>query len=76
MKVISPILVWISYIYYIEFAQFFQAENQHFSVPSSAQTESSPILDSGGNRTDTAGRNGAETPACKSKCVTDSSAKF
>nr|CAB3476951.1 unnamed protein product [Digitaria exilis] len=38
-----------------------QVENQHFGVPSSAQTESEQFLDSGGNRTDTAGRNGAET---------------
>nr|AWK91182.1 phytochrome-interacting factor-3 [Saccharum hybrid cultivar SP80-3280] len=38
-----------------------QAENQHFSVPSSAQTESNQFLDGGGNRTHTAGRNEAET---------------
>ncbi|RCV23803.1 hypothetical protein SETIT_5G034000v2 [Setaria italica] len=43
-----------------ELQTILQVENQHFSVPSSAQTESGPFLDSGGNRTDTAGRNGAE----------------
>ncbi|CAO2192694.1 unnamed protein product [Urochloa humidicola] len=44
-----------------ELQTILQVENQHFSVPSSAQTESGQFLDSDGNRTDTAGRNGAET---------------
>ncbi|OEL29252.1 Transcription factor APG, partial [Dichanthelium oligosanthes] len=44
-----------------ELQTILQLENQHFSVPSSAQTESGQFLDSAGNRTDTAGRNGAET---------------
>ncbi|XP_062208807.1 transcription factor PHYTOCHROME INTERACTING FACTOR-LIKE 15-like [Phragmites australis] len=38
-----------------------QVENQHFSAHSSAQTESCQFLDGGGNRTNTTGRNGAET---------------
>ncbi|KAL6626343.1 hypothetical protein ACP70R_030069 [Stipagrostis hirtigluma subsp. patula] len=37
-----------------------QVENQHFSVPSSGQTESSQFLDGDSNRTNTTGRNGAE----------------
>ncbi|RLM93315.1 transcription factor APG-like isoform X1 [Panicum miliaceum] len=44
-----------------ELQTILQVENQHFSVPSSAQTESGQLLDSGNNRTDTAGRNGPET---------------
>nr|ACR38655.1 unknown [Zea mays] len=38
-----------------------QAERQHFSVPSSAQTESDQFLDGGGNRAICTGRNEAET---------------
>lgn len=38
-----------------------QVENQHFSVPSSAQTESSQLLDGAGSRTNTTRRNEAET---------------
>ncbi|XP_062196962.1 transcription factor PHYTOCHROME INTERACTING FACTOR-LIKE 15-like isoform X2 [Phragmites australis] len=38
-----------------------QVENQQFSVPPSAQTESSQFLDGGSNRTNTTGRNVAET---------------
>jgi hypothetical protein len=54
----SPVLVWISYI---QISQWFQAERQHFSVPSSAQTESDQFLDGGGNRAICTGRNEAET---------------
>ncbi|KAG2588075.1 hypothetical protein PVAP13_5NG205300 [Panicum virgatum] len=44
-----------------ELQTILQVENRHFSVPSSAQTESGQFLDSGSNRTDTAERNGPET---------------
>jgi hypothetical protein len=58
IKIAEKIFAWISYI---QISQWFQAERQHFSVPSSAQTESDQFLDGGGNRAICTGRNEAET---------------